>query len=400
MNLFLASVILAYGLGPRLISSDVYSKPIEVLYWVYPGVSDEDLETSRAHTNQALAEWAAIPTSALSFVDSGIVRGDGTNQPTKQKKEQLLVVIGNLEELPFGGAAGPFDGNPGYWWGLVADRAGTDEARIRAARHEIGHTLGFLHSTISTYYESSLRPSMHFAPGNSSTLKADDMAAASEAYPSHGWCGGIITVHVHSKCKGVPGVNVVAETEEGTPLVSRITDERGYARLAFVPAGVFRLRVMGGESFRGCCVGVADCCWMVPPYGQAGIQSDNFDMQVVDLGEPLGERGNVRVWHKNIPLGVRPVQLDGGKIPEPVPGQEWSWIVSVDGGVRPLRLDVLEASEGLVVSLIPDPKSTNTGVRGREFIELSGAPVGTISARVTITDSLGTVAEFDIGGGK
>ena len=72
----------------------------------------------------------------------------------------------------------------------------------------------------------------------------------------------------------------------------------------------------------------------------------------------------------------------------------------MDGGVRPLRLDVLEASEGLVVSLIPDPKSTNTGVRGREFIELSGAPVGTISARVTITDSLGTVAEFDIGGGK
>ena len=393
--MFLCGTSLAYELNTRLISDKVASQPIEVLYWVHPQVSEANLERARRACNTALGEWESVPTSKLRFIDAGVVHGAAGEQPKKAKPSQLLIVVGNRDELTGGGAAGPFGGNPGVWWGLVADSDAVDLYRV--ARHELGHALGFLHSTISRDYMAEWRPSMHWNVGNAGKLTADDKAAASEGYPAHGWCDGILIVRAVMNGPepiGIPGVNVVVSDKFGIPLVARLTDERGFARLAFLPLEAETIRLTGAESFGGCCVGVQDCCWQVAPFGDPGLQVDNFNDKWLPLGDPLGFAEDRRIWRKEIEVGIQAVRIEPKPLEPIAPGVPFEWESLVIGGVRPLKLIVVEVTPGLTVELIDDGKGYNTGVRGRQILRMNGTVEEPPHAYIVIVDSLGTPWEF------
>src|SRR5688500_12587565 len=138
-----ASSAQSYEIG-RTIDPSIAQLPIEVVIWVKPGVTQLNRSRVLGHIRAAMRMWESVPTSSLAFrVVRVVVRS--ANQPARQP-HQLLIIVGNASDVSTGVADNPSGGNPGTWHGLVADNPALDVRRIAA--HEIGHTVGFHHSTV------------------------------------------------------------------------------------------------------------------------------------------------------------------------------------------------------------------------------------------------------------
>jgi hypothetical protein len=171
---------------PLVIRPAITKDPVEVLLWVRDNVTPDDEAWITDIIRDALAGWASIPTARIGF---GVTSVRSATQPDR-RPEQLLVVVANIADVTSGGSSPPADGYPGTWFGAVANWRDVCHPPCSSmtviAAHELGHTLGLLHTTISNLpfdYTVPL-PIMHFAVVPNFEFTPDDVAALSVAYPN------------------------------------------------------------------------------------------------------------------------------------------------------------------------------------------------------------------------
>ena len=266
-----------FGGVPDTISPTIVANPIQVVLWVWPTVSPADEAWITPQIQAGLQLWEQVPTSRIRFTTTTIHSATAPMVPGA-----LLVHVKTLSDPGGGGADLPEAGNPGVWQGAVADFRGPDcpdpcdRYRFIAA-HEIGHAIGFMHSTIShELFGYDATPVMYFTGGQEIGLTADDRAVVSVAYPEPGTPLAGVTGELRGRClnpltnRVVTGVNVIAvDTATGVPAIARLTGaggEAGIFDLVGIPPGTYELRFLDGDSTRGGDLGL----------GSNQVQADNF----------------------------------------------------------------------------------------------------------------------------
>lgn len=402
----------AFELNSTLVRPSLVDNPIEVVIWVKDGVTPENEARAVDQIRQGLRMLEDVPTSRLRFSVVQVVGGQ--TEPTTQP-HQLLIIAGNRASFASGGASLPDEaGNPGTWFAAVADLPTLN--LVTVAAHEVGHAVGLHHSTISITYPIAERPIMHFAVG-SSTLRPDDVAALSWAYPEPALTlldvGGMIHGRVVDAGTGRPitGVNVVAvDTASQLPFVARITGAAagpGEFEIVGLPPGSYVLSMQDGDAYRGL-LGEFDSFLSL----NGGFQADAYDDTMAGpFTIAAGEQKNVGDLALSIlPLSVAGVYIGAitpfqGSIPvtqisSSLPSAEaltrYEVWLHVMGGVRDLQAEVTGLPCGLVARIEPDPRVPNTGIHGSQYLRIEGTPVetGAFQVRARIIDGSGTVHDF------
>ena len=332
------------------VSPMITAQPIHVVLWVRDNVTPADEATTVADIEAGLALWENVATSHIAF-DTTVIRS-ATQPPTDL--EDLLVIIAYAGDLTSGGASLPAGGFPGTWFGARADFPGTNFPLVTA--HEIGHTIGFLHSSVGSLAFSSNIPVMHWAAAGVVGLTDDDIAAVSTAYPDSGTPLESVTGEIRGRIVnqqttlGLDGVNVVAvDAATGDPSVGRLSGARllpaGEFELPGIPPGTYDLRLLDGKSFAGAFVGL----------NTIAIQADNFPPTT--LGPYVIGAGSL-VELGDVALPIEPISFDRigfavdpqpsdidpaeGRLPDARPGSAYHGYVHLRGGARPL--EVIEAT--------------------------------------------------------
>lgn len=370
--------------NPSLIDPSITKNPIEVLVWLRNDITDEDARRVLTEIRQGLDLWERIPTCHLHFRVASI---RSATRPAYDRSK-LLVVAAYRRDFPpnSGGAPLPWGGYPGSWEAAVADNTFKDGWLSRVAAHEIGHALGFLHTTISnSFFAKADIPIMHWAHGN--TLTQDDIAVASLAYPDPEHPLQAVTGILRGRCvdqqTGFPvnGVNVVAvEAESGKPVLARLTGTEhtpGGFELAGLPPGNYRLRALNGRSFRGFFVGMA----------QQYVQTDNFDAQTAG---PYAVNAGDAVDVRDVQLPIEPVRVEAAATsrdalayqerattepPAATVGAAYAAWLRLRGGIRPLQLVRQEGlPTGLEAEIVSMIQATGSDPNGEHFLVIGGTP--------------------------
>ncbi len=394
-----------------IISPAITASDVEVLIWVKNGVDPADEARVLADIDTALGWWEAVPTSHLSF-DVVQVAHSATEPP--RLPHQLMIIVGNAADLTSGGASPPVSGNPGTWFGAVADSLTIEMTKVAA--HEVGHAIGFGHSTISQAFAPGNYPNMHWAvAGTVPQLSADDIAAISVAYPNPAQPLSATTGTIRGRLviQGttipISGVNVVAvEQATGEPRVARQTGPRitpfpspadGVFELVGLAPGTYEVQMLDGHSYRGFVLGVSFPGDGITSGGmRMGYQADNFATfsaapvsvnagQVVDLGDV-----GVEIWPMSFD-GMHQGSLDPGTVFDPPPtdylpdataGMPYELWLHIRGGLRDISASAVGVPLGLTGSISGDTRGYIAGIHGNHFFRLEGTPVSPGYATVDI----------------
>jgi hypothetical protein len=409
----------------EIINPTITQNPVEVVIWVKEGVTPANESRVLDQIRQGLDMWQAVPTASLAFNIVQVIHS--ATQPAKQP-HQLMIIVGNVADLTSGGASFPHaGGNPGTWFGAVADNPNMNLPLVAA--HEVGHAVGFHHTTISNEFPPGNYPLMHWAiAGQQGTLTQDDIAAVSIAYPNPSMPLHLSTGTIRGRLvvKGttipVSGVNVAAVSQtSGVPIVARLSGPRlttfpvnqadGEFKLTGLPPGLYEVRYLDGHSFRGMVAMVKLPSDGITNNGlRAGYQTDNFSTfsssnisvaanQVVNLG--------------NIQLTLNPMTFDGllegelnlnsnyntppGEVlPNGSVGTPYNIWLHIAGGLRDIMAQSIGIPAGLTGTISGDTRLWNSGIHGNHFFRIQGTPTipGHKTISITLLDAMGTIRTF------
>ncbi len=224
-------------------------KTMPVRYFVSNAmaVPNVTIDLFDAAVARAFATWQAVPTSAITYQRVGFT-------PARPQDDDGMTVLG-FEPHPeqdrvLAATSFTVDGemgaiveadiffNAAFPWSVASGGEAGRYDLESIALHEIGHLTGLGHSALG---ETELQPSggrrvisaeavmfpIAFSPGNISarTLRADDIAGASDLYPdgnfAHGF--GSISGRVTKNGKGLFGAHIVAFNLRTQKLVGNFT---------------------------------------------------------------------------------------------------------------------------------------------------------------------------------
>lgn len=384
------------------ISPTIVASPIQIVLWVLPGVTLDNEVRVAEQIMQGADLWRDVPTSCISFSLNRIVRSP--TEPTRLPSE-LMIIVGNGSDINNGGASHPSNGNPGTWFGAVADSPSMN--MIDVAAHEIGHAIGFEHTTIGgPLYGAADYPIMHWAARVTNithTLTQDDIAAVSVAYPCAATPLNGSTGTVQGRIVAGPtplrGVNVIAvNTATNRPVVSILTGSFGTAAGEFslrgLPPGNYRLDYRDGHSYLGVRRPLENTSSGVD--GRGGFQVDNFapfssSSFTIAAGQTLA-LGDVALslWD----MAISSPEL-GNWLPEAYLNGTYARSLVLRGGVRDITATFSGLPPGISATMAGNASGVSTAdrVQGVHQIVLSGVPTqaGIFTVQMTLTDRAGTV---------
>jgi hypothetical protein len=188
--------------------------------------------------DRAGKDWAAIPDANLSFQSLGIVDGASAG---KDGRNTVSMADDLFADQKFIALTTNWYDDSGRI--LEADMQ-IDPTAVsggynlqQLVEHEMGHILGLDHSAVLS---SVMYP--YIGTGTTVGLDSDDRVAISTAYAkTKPASGATLEGRVYGDDGGIYAAQVVAENDEGEPVVTALSDKNGNFSLQGVPAGTYRI---------------------------------------------------------------------------------------------------------------------------------------------------------------
>ncbi len=188
--------------------------------------------------DRAGKDWAATPDASLSFQSLGIVDGASAG---KDGRNTVSMADDLFADQKFIALTTNWYDDSGRL--LEADMQ-IDPTAVsggynlqQLVEHEMGHILGLDHSAVLS---SVMYP--YIGTGTTVGLDSDDRVAITTAYAkTKPASGATLEGRVYGDDGGIYAAQVVAENDEGEPVVTALSDKNGNFSLQGVPAGTYRI---------------------------------------------------------------------------------------------------------------------------------------------------------------